>query len=131
MYRHSGCKISYLFNFNFYNAVYISDMYNGYTCECLLSSIITIYIHILCFISTNFYSVNTQCTMLYHRTLQYLCVNFVLPKRDLKSAISLATICMADIRYYYTSEEFFLYKITVDKRTIHHFSRQNELLTGT
>ena len=33
--------------------------------------------------------------------------------------------------YYYTSEEFFLYKITVDKRTIHHFSRQNELLTGT
>ena len=32
---------------------------------------------------------------------------------------------------YYTSEEFFLYKITVDKRTIHHFSRQNELLTGT
>ena len=22
---------------------------------------------------------------------------------------------------YYTSEEFFLYKITVDKRTIHHF----------
>ena len=55
----------------FYNAVYISDMYNGYTCECLLSSIITIYIHIL----TNFYSVNIQCTMLYHRTLQYLCVN--------------------------------------------------------
>ena len=46
-------------------------MYNGYTCECLLSSIITIYIHI----STNFYSVNTQCTMLYHRKLQYLCVN--------------------------------------------------------
>ena len=35
------------------------------------------------------------------------------------------------ILYYYTSEEFFLYKITVDKRTIHHFSRQNELLTGT
>ena len=34
-------------------------------------------------------------------------------------------------RFYYTSEEFFLYKITVDKRTIHHFSRQNELLTGT
>ena len=33
--------------------------------------------------------------------------------------------------FYYTSEEFFLYKITVDKRTIHHFSRQNELLTGT
>ena len=33
--------------------------------------------------------------------------------------------------YYYTSEELFLYKITVDKRTIHHFSRQNELLTGT
>ena len=33
------------------------------------------------------------------------------------------------IFYYYTSEEFFLYKITVDKRTIHHFSRQNELLT--
>ena len=32
---------------------------------------------------------------------------------------------------YYTSEEFFLYKITVDKRTIQHFSRQNELLTGT
>ena len=34
------------------------------------------------------------------------------------------------IKYYYTSEEFFLYKITVDKQTIHHFSRQNELLTG-
>ena len=32
---------------------------------------------------------------------------------------------------YYTSEEFFLYKITVDKQTIHHFSRKNELLTGT
>ena len=31
---------------------------------------------------------------------------------------------------YYTSEEFFLYKITVDKSTIHHFTRQNELLTG-
>mgnify|MGYP003688351155 CR=1 FL=1 len=31
---------------------------------------------------------------------------------------------------YYTSEEFFLYKITVDKWTIHHFTRQNELLTG-
>ena len=35
------------------------------------------------------------------------------------------------ILYYYTSEEFFLYKITVDKWTIHHFTRQNELLTGT
>ena len=34
-------------------------------------------------------------------------------------------------RDYYTSEEFFLYKTTVDKWTIHHFSRQNELLTGT
>ena len=33
--------------------------------------------------------------------------------------------------FYYTSEEFFLYRITVDKLTIHHFSRQNELLTGT
>ena len=33
--------------------------------------------------------------------------------------------------FYYTSEEFFLYKITVDKRTIHHFCWQNELLTGT
>ena len=32
--------------------------------------------------------------------------------------------------YYYTSEEFFLYKITVDKWTIHLFTRQNELLTG-
>ena len=32
---------------------------------------------------------------------------------------------------YHTSEEFFLYKITVNKRTIHHFSRQNELLAGT
>ena len=32
--------------------------------------------------------------------------------------------------YYYTSEEFFLYKITIDKWTIHHFTRQNELLTG-
>ena len=31
---------------------------------------------------------------------------------------------------YYTSEEFYLYKITVDKSTIHHFTRQNELLTG-
>ena len=29
---------------------------------------------------------------------------------------------------YYTSEEFFLYKTTLDKWTIHHFSRQNELL---
>ena len=38
---------------------------------------------------------------------------------------------MLDRMFYYTSEEFFLYKITVDKRTIHHFSRQNELLTGT
>ena len=35
------------------------------------------------------------------------------------------------IYIYYTSEEFFLYKMTVDKQTIHHFSRQNELLTGT
>ena len=34
------------------------------------------------------------------------------------------------IIYYYTSEEFLLYKITVDKLTIHHFTRQNELLTG-
>ena len=33
--------------------------------------------------------------------------------------------------YYYTSEDFFLYKTTVDKWTIHHFSRQNELLGGT
>ena len=32
---------------------------------------------------------------------------------------------------YDTSEEFFLYKSTVDKWTFHHFSRQNELLTGT
>ena len=31
---------------------------------------------------------------------------------------------------YNTSEEFFLYKITVDKWTIHHFTRRNELLTG-
>ena len=36
-----------------------------------------------------------------------------------------------NINFYYTSEEFFLYKITVDNWTIHHFSRQNELLTGT
>ena len=46
-----------------------------------------------------------------------------------------ATICSVPFQRnrinYYTSEEFFLYKITVDKRTIHHFSRQNELLTGT
>ena len=46
------------------------------------------------------------------------------------------TVCvtpakLAHIYIYYTSEEFFLYKIAVDKRTIHHFSRQNELLTGT
>ena len=40
-------------------------------------------------------------------------------------------IIICYILYYYTSEEFFLYKITVDKRTSHHFSWQNELLTGT
>ena len=41
-------------------------------------------------------------------------------------------ICFEQVSIiYYTSEEFFLYKITVDKRTIHHFSWQNELLTGT
>ena len=34
------------------------------------------------------------------------------------------------IKYYYTSEEFILYKTTADKWTIHHFSRRNELLTG-
>ena len=35
--------------------------------------------------------------------------------------------------FYYTSEEFFLYKTSVDKWTtgIHHFTWQNELLTGT
>ena len=34
-----------------------------------------------------------------------------------------------NICFYYTSEEFFLYKTTVDKWTIHHFSRQKELWT--
>ena len=33
--------------------------------------------------------------------------------------------------YYYASEEFYLYKTTVDKWTIHHFTPQNELLTGS
>ena len=37
---------------------------------------------------------------------------------------------MNSIHIYYTSEEFFLYKITEDKWTIHHFTRQNELFTG-
>ena len=32
---------------------------------------------------------------------------------------------------YYTSEEFFLYNTTVDKWTIHHFTPQKELLTGS
>ena len=32
---------------------------------------------------------------------------------------------------YYTSEEFLLYKTTADKRTIHFFIQQTELLTGT
>ena len=31
----------------------------------------------------------------------------------------------------YTSEEFFLYKTTADNSTIHHFTRQNERLTGS
>ena len=34
------------------------------------------------------------------------------------------------IKYYYTSEEFILYKTTADKWTIHHFTPRNELLTG-
>ena len=33
--------------------------------------------------------------------------------------------------YYYTSEELFLCKITVEKWTIHHFTPQNEVLTGS
>ena len=43
---------------------------------------------------------------------------------------TVTTLNVIHIYIYYTSEEFFLYKITVDKRTIHPFTRQNELLTG-
>ena len=50
---------------------------------------------------------------------------------DIHKPLKFKPIYMCNSIYYYTSEEFFLYKITVDKRTIHHFSRQNELLTGT
>ena len=53
------------------------------------------------------------------------------PAADFTSANVYTVSVLGNKSYYYSSEDFFLYKTTVDKRTIHHFTPKNELLTGS